>query len=1484
MKVYDVFISYRRSDGLITAEALYKYLTGKGLRVFLDKHEMIDGHYFTTQIETNLKIAPNYILIATDDVFEFREKEDWVRKEIEVAIEVYESNPIERTLTVLVPESVTFPEKETLPQSVCNIADAQRIALPYGEDFTEPFYKTLKAVTNINRRNLWFAAHRWLENSKQPGGRFASLNINESILPNASKNKTEQKAMPINVYSREKKGGDCQSLLDAMGCNDNHLYLIGQGGIGKTTALMHIMNNAYIDKQYSKNAQIPLFVELSFAPDTYGALYEGGKSSFIRRSIFKQVRADKTIKQVTTKEVSDVDEVFSSLPYDVAVQPITDILSKTMPAPEFLLLLDGLNEVSSVTIEETGLSVVQMIMREIDLLISECPNVRVVLTSRSDESALYNESISRLYLSGVEESTIKDYLESWEISKDIIDDILEDEDLRETLQIPLFLTMYASLSKHDDVSTQGEILKLFFNERRKNISVYTMQERLAQVEKNIADAASAVQKNRIDADMQNFILDFILPEIAWHMERNNDFYLRVREIKRIIEPILTVTDDLSVCGEFGQELFSKYRNGASAKMHTHKVAKRILERLGDDITEVMESIINCCVFTLGVMQESNGKYGFVHQHIRDYFAAVKNINTIRLSVYLYEEDERKLALECMNKAFKDEPVNYTVSRFIGEYLGEHKNKPYYTNEKWNYGVPKEKCDRSLISRAFNIYRGYFNDECGYGIASFIRIITLIRKKLSGFDFSNLDLKYCCFNYDTILGNPSMNTSFNGTRLYNYNFIDANFCSNIKSASMSSDGNQISALYTDNQVIVWDRKSKIQLKKLSCDNIELFKVRYSPDSKVLICSSTEKSFLFDSHTFRKIDISSEIKMISFSEDSKHFCGINEYDEIEVFNEKRESLYKIECKNDIYNKNIAFHKNSSLVHYIVSIHLLNSSAIIFAFKNGDVGFLNPNENGDIDVKIKLKTGILGSCISKDEKFISILIKDKIVTYAVGTWAEISSIGLGKLYASLNDKLSLTYIEDKLLLIQKWLGTLKLIDVKEEKIVSYQRFDKEINADLTSCSEEIVLYNKKDIYLCEMKSLGIRDVLKGYFKHGDCLSCSQENILVFPTSDRMLKFYDIIQKKVVEQIEGLPSNVNNIKYSDNGNYLVAFCKDSKIVIWDNVAPNSTPLIFKATSDAYSFDISTKTKKCLIACNEMIYLLDLVKGDVIFRFSKQKGRVNCVKFSFDESYILTASDSYVKIYDVLTGKIVKTFTNPILTNRYNAKKNLRAMSICNISNNIFAVKYINEDIAFYSLKSYKCLNIFSHIDYYELGNKKDYINSQYLLNSIAGEIDENGYIFPYDYDDFVSKSGKHMIMLANDRQQVLLFNGNKLDKKIVVNMNFGVIYSAGFSPNEKKILVTGKSAIALINIDNCSSEIVDFDKYSVKKSFFTKDGLQIVVLLNNGIVKILDTSTLSLIDKIQLIDGHNVLNVDFRKIRTNSKLSNEKRDILKRNGAIID
>jgi len=83
MYIYDVFISYRRSDGSGIAESIAEYLQSKGLRVFFDKNEIKDSQDFKQRIETSLRQAPNYLLIATTNAFKFyTDQEDWVKREM----------------------------------------------------------------------------------------------------------------------------------------------------------------------------------------------------------------------------------------------------------------------------------------------------------------------------------------------------------------------------------------------------------------------------------------------------------------------------------------------------------------------------------------------------------------------------------------------------------------------------------------------------------------------------------------------------------------------------------------------------------------------------------------------------------------------------------------------------------------------------------------------------------------------------------------------------------------------------------------------------------------------------------------------------------------------------------------------------------------------------------------------------------------------------------------------------------------------------------------------------------------------------------------------------------------------------------------------------------------------------------------------------------------------------------------------------------
>lgn len=761
MEIYDVFISYRRSDGYEIAENLYNFLTNKGLRVFWDKKKMIDGHYFDTQIKTNLCRTPNVVLIATKDVFSFRPDKDWVRSEIAIALEEYEKATEERTITVIQTNDCVFPEEKDLPEKIKNITKENRIS--YSDD--NAFDRVFKAVTNVgSRRNLWHAAHRWLEVSKQPGARFARLDIKNGIMPNTSKQKSTSQELPIHVDT-SKDSSHPKPLFQAMAEIDGPVYLIGEGGIGKTTALIHILNEAYMNKEYTKTAQIPIFVELSFAPDTFGPIYKNGKSSFIRRSIYRQLRMDKTARQIGTAKFEEMDTVFD-LPEDVAVNPLNDIFTKQTLEPEYILLLDGLNEVSQTFIDETGITVVQMIQKEIMFLLEDCPNVRVILTSRSDDSCIYHDSITRLYLSGVNDEAIRFYLKENEKTEGQIDAAFRDRNLLETLRNPLFLTMYGSLDAIESVSTQGEILHLFFNERRNNLDIYTVQDRIRKIE--VEGGKTGTQ--RLGADIQNFILDFILPRLAYKMEKMGVFYLRADVIQKEIEPVLKSKDETDICGTYGKEFFTKYRKAPSAKNHTNQVAKEILKKLGDDIEEVAESIIDCCVLSFGILQETGGEYGFTHQHIRDYFAAIQNINMLQLACYIYENGRVDVALKCL-QPFGEKPVHLTVRKFIGEFLGEHRNKPYFENEKWHYTVPKEPCDRNLLKRVLNVYRNLLEGECGYSLHSIISILREVREDLSGEDLSYLDLSRCSMN-GLILGNCDFGASLKGTIL-NLDSIDEN---------------------------------------------------------------------------------------------------------------------------------------------------------------------------------------------------------------------------------------------------------------------------------------------------------------------------------------------------------------------------------------------------------------------------------------------------------------------------------------------------------------------------------------------------------------------------------------------------------------------------------------------------------------------------------------------------------------------------------------
>ena len=776
MKMCDVFISYRRSDGEEVAKALCNYLREGGLRVFLDTSDELGieiGSAFPDQLKQAIEMAAHYVLIASPDAVKERTGEDWVFEEINTAYDLFNNSKGEttdRSFSILkTDENVVLPKIIEKLHFLC-VGETE-------DKKIEAFKEIFDLATKVNKKNLWYAAHRWLEKATGNRGRFASLNISETIMPNVN-NKGINVSLPINIFDKDTENSAQESLLEALKKSKSNIMLVGEGGAGKTTALVHIMKRAYED-EYTNDSQIPIFVDLSYAPDTNGNFYSSGRPSFIRRSIYRQLCQGR-LDEVNKNELEYINRIFSKIPEDM-INSITSLLTdkKEDGEPEYLLLLDGLNEVSTTKIEGLGESAMQMVLKEIEYLIKDCPNVRLVITSRSQTNDL--ENTQELALCGVNDDAIIQYLE--EVSaNEKIEHVMNNKQLKEVLKNPLFLTLYASGDVADDVLSAGEILHSFFTVRQQKLN--------ADIEYNMG-RESGYNQNRFTQEMKNFILDFIIPEIAWTMEKENKFNLYEDEFEDIIKNFFDKKGESEILGKFAKQIFAYNRK------NTSRIAEEFVW-IYSEIDSLTSAILDCCVNALGVLQLERPSYSFIHQHIRDFFAAQKNINELRLAAYL--ASERGKFNEALNSLveFNKEPVNIDVRRFMGEALGEHRNKPNLSDGIWHSNVPKETCDRNLIKRAFSAYRNKFDGECGYGIYNLITILKEIRKDLSGEDFSYLDMKYCNLN-GTILGRPGLLTKFDGALINNYTFMPWGYKSHFDSIAISPDEKTF-ATYEKNGVV------------------------------------------------------------------------------------------------------------------------------------------------------------------------------------------------------------------------------------------------------------------------------------------------------------------------------------------------------------------------------------------------------------------------------------------------------------------------------------------------------------------------------------------------------------------------------------------------------------------------------------------------------------------------------------------------------------
>ena len=672
----------------------------------------------------------------------------------------------------------------------------------------------------IPRTVLWDAGKQaWKSAVRKPA--------TEGIIPLHcfSSGKEPDKLFPICIHPHG-TDADVRLLLDALEEDGHkHCILFGQGGAGKTTALYRILQKAY-DAQGKSPApgSIPLYLDLSTAPDQNGTLYRGGVSSFIRRSVYRLI-FDEEKSNAKSDETAVLDSVFTA--EDALILPkIDQLLKQNNPSPAITLLLDGLNELSRLVPDDDMPPIAVMVQQEIAMMVGTCPNVKIILTGRVDDRIILGDNIARYDLCGLDDGTIRDYL-SLHFPESKVNAVLTDPILLQTLRLPLFLSIFIRLKDTQQASTPGELLRIFFNEHKANLlhaqaeEIYTIQQRNQQIEQNVKKMALGRPRHRLTAEMQAFILDFILPELAWRMGER--LWINISDMEKAVTAILSDRSETSVRGYAGTVAFKQYCDPYNPEKHTDHIAEA-LESLGINQRNMLntrtltDKIIAYCVSTLGILEKDGLKFRFVHQTFRDYFASVKVTNTFKIAAAAWEiaqtqwDEEKSLtqqaAFACLFGVLGKAPLRTALRRMIGESLGEHRNIPLFRDGRWIAPPRAEDDPRRLCEQMLTLCRGKTEDTVGYTVFNLIKILGDGRgKDLSGLDLSALDLRRCSLN-GIRLSRPGLAARFDGARLDRESLFPTGHNSFITSIAYhpNPDSHTLLSASLDGTAKLWDTRT------------------------------------------------------------------------------------------------------------------------------------------------------------------------------------------------------------------------------------------------------------------------------------------------------------------------------------------------------------------------------------------------------------------------------------------------------------------------------------------------------------------------------------------------------------------------------------------------------------------------------------------------------------------------------------------------------
>ena len=296
-----------------------------------------------------------------------------------------------------------------------------------------------------------------------------------------------------------------------------------------------------------------------------------------------------------------------------------ELLCRSLKTPQFVLLLDGTNEIPSELTEAFA--------DELAYCMKHWHNVRIIVAGRTVPDYPVYAGYDQMQLLGIPVSVRDKALSA-------LPSIPSDITMLELLRSPLFLRLFLS-SRGEGLFTRGEILDAYFKDWKSPISD--------------------------NSKLLLFAVQFLLPFAANAMLHHH------QELTRA---------DLSDAMKSASELFldeERIYQNCIAPLHFHKT----------DLLHALENtdIVSLVIDHTGLLvSDAYGQLRFSHQYYRDYFAAKYILNLIEALVKGFGDNHPEEQQRLFNKYglggiwfWGDDSDE--IYRLIGEICGDAKNIP-----------------------------------------------------------------------------------------------------------------------------------------------------------------------------------------------------------------------------------------------------------------------------------------------------------------------------------------------------------------------------------------------------------------------------------------------------------------------------------------------------------------------------------------------------------------------------------------------------------------------------------------------------------------------------------------------------------------------------------------------------------------------------------------------------------------------------------------